>query len=80
VLELGVADDDLSHGEANTELGACDEASSKLVEVTEEFTNTNALLTAHLADTGKHIIDIIGGVAHDFGLGDAGLGLREVVE
>lgn len=78
-LELGVRDGQLGHGKTNSELSIGDETSAELVEITEEFANTNAVLSAHLSETGHNILNILRGVANNLGLGNARSGLGEVV-
>jgi len=61
-------------------LALCDEARAQFVEVTEEFTNTYALLLAEIAKASYGIIHILGDVTDDLSLAFTSLGLGEVVE
>jgi len=79
-IELGGRDDTFGHVETNTELASGNVTRSKFVEVTEEFSNTDALLRAFLTDRGNNIIDIIRLILNDVLLSGLGLRLREVVE
>ena len=54
-------------------------AGSQSIEVSEELINADALLLAELADASNNIIFVIRSVAHDLGLADSCLCLREVV-
>lgn len=78
-VELWSGDLDLSHGEADTELGCSDVARTESVKVTEELKDADSLLLGEDTDASDHIIDIVGVVADDLSIGVASHGLREVV-
>ena len=70
----------LGHIETNSELRGGDEARSEPVEVPEELSDSDPLLTAGLSDASEHIFDICWGVADDLCLADSRLCFWEVVE
>ncbi len=78
-LKFFLGDRGLGHGETNSELLGSDKARSESIEVTEELVDSNTLLLALLCDASDHIIHIIRGVSHDFGVACAGLGLGVVI-
>ena len=60
-------------------MSGSDVARSETIEVTEELSNSDALLRALGTNAGNHIIDVIGTVADDLGLADTSLCLGDVV-
>jgi len=58
-VEFSLRDGQLTHVESNSELSSCDEAGSQFVEVTEELTETNALLAGDGTDASKNVTKII---------------------
>ena len=70
-----MADLNLAKVKADPELGICDEATAKFVEITEEFTNTHALLTANLTNAGKNVLNVFRGIADHFSVANTWFGL-----
>ena len=68
----------LCHVEPNAELALRDEARAELVEVTEELTDANALLSAQSAQSRNGVFHILRGVADDLSLAHTRLSLGEV--
>lgn len=77
--ELRLRDGHLGHGEADAELSSCDVARSETIEITEELSDSDALLGALSTDASEDILNIIGAVANDFSLADTCLSLGNVV-
>ncbi len=80
LLELLVGDRDLGHAHSHSELVGSDEPRSQLVEISEEFVNSDSLLEASLADSCKNVVHVDWGVTDDFSLADSSLSLWEVIE
>lgn len=80
LVEFISTKDDLSHVQANSELGVGNEAAPKFVEISEELCNSNPLLLAELSKFGEDVFDIIGDVFLDVVAGDSGFGFGVVVE
>lgn len=55
----------LAEVEADSELGVGDVTASKLIEITEEFADSNALHAAGLSDTGANVLNILWCVSND---------------
>jgi len=77
---FSVRDLAFGHVESNSELTLGDVTASELVEVAEELSDPDSLLFAKLSDASDYIFDILWGVADDFSLASASLGLGEVFE
>ena len=75
-----MGDWDLGHAHSHSELVGSNVPRSQLVEISEEFGNSDSLLEASLADSGKNIVHVDWGVADDFSLADSSLSLWEVLE
>lgn len=54
-------------------------AGSETIKVTEELSDSDALLGALSTDASEHIFNVIGAVANNFSFADAGLSLGNVV-
>jgi len=80
LLELRLRNWDFSHVKTNSELSSSNEARSKPIKVSEEFSNSDSLLHASLSDAGKNIIYIVGSIANNLSFTNASLCLREVIE
>lgn len=77
ILKFRVGDGNLSHVESNSELRGCDVARSQSVEVSEEFTNSDSLLSAGASNASENVIHIVWGVTHNFSFAGTSLSLWE---
>jgi hypothetical protein len=80
LLELVARENNLSHVEANPELGLGDEARPEFVKIPEELANSDSLLFARLSDSGNHIVNVVGLVLHNVHLHFPGLSSWEILE
>lgn len=64
-VEFSLRDGQLTHVESNSELSSRDETGSQFVEVTEELTETNALLAGDRTDACKNVMEIIRAVGNN---------------
>lgn len=58
----------LAEVEADSKLGVGDVTASKLVEITEEFADSNALHAADLSDTGANVLNVLWNISNDLSL------------
>lgn len=58
-IELVTRQNDLAHVETDSELGHRDEATSELIEVSEELRDSDSLLLANLSKLGDDILNIL---------------------
>ena len=59
LLELLGRKYDLGHVKTNSELCLSNKSTSKLVEVSEEFSNSNSLLEASRSNSSNNIFDVL---------------------
>ena len=64
-VEFSLRNGQLTHVESDSELSSRDEAGSQLVEVTEELTETDALLAGDSANACKNVMEVIGFVCNN---------------
>lgn len=59
LLELLGGKHDLGHVKTNSELSLSDETTSELIEVSEEFSNSDSLLETSRSNSSNNIFDVL---------------------